>query len=161
IKASYNQASEKKIFNNAAQVWNHTFYWNCLAPKAGGDPTGNIKAAIDKSFGSFADFKTKFTEAAMGQFGSGWVWVRERGGGVCERRHGVRGGQDVRPHDRRVGARVLHRLSQRAREVRRRVLEARQLGLREQELRLVTRCALTGAPVRSSCRRERVISPVV
>src|SRR6476659_7167822 len=52
------------IFNNAAQVWNHTFYWNCLAPRAGGDPTGNIKAAIDKSFGSFADFKKKFNEAA-------------------------------------------------------------------------------------------------
>jgi superoxide dismutase, Fe-Mn family len=83
IKASYNQASEKKIFNNAAQVWNHTFYWNSLAPKAGGEPTGNIKAAIDKSFGSFADFKTKFTEAAIGQFGSGWAWLVKTGDGLA------------------------------------------------------------------------------
>ena len=82
IKASHNQASEKKIFNNAAQVWNHTFYWNCLAPNAGGEPTGNIKSTIEKSFGSFADFKTKFNEAAVGQFGSGWAWLVKKGDGV-------------------------------------------------------------------------------
>src|SRR5215212_1105353 len=64
VKASQGQASEKKIFNNSAQVWNHTFYWNCLAPKAGGEPNGKIKDAIDKSFGSFADFKKKFSEAS-------------------------------------------------------------------------------------------------
>jgi superoxide dismutase, Fe-Mn family len=75
VKASQGQASEKKVFNNAAQVWNHTFYWNCLAPKAGGDPTGKIKDAIDKSFGSFADFKKKFSEASVAQFGSGWGWL--------------------------------------------------------------------------------------
>src|SRR3954453_858787 len=57
VKATNGQASEKKIFNNAVQVWNHTFYWKCLAPQAGGEPTGNIKGLIDKSFGSFADFK--------------------------------------------------------------------------------------------------------
>ena len=81
VKATNGQASEKKIFNNAAQVWNHTFYWNCLAPKAGGEPTGNIKGAIDKSFGSFADFKTKFNEAAVAQFGSGWAWLTKTGDG--------------------------------------------------------------------------------
>jgi superoxide dismutase, Fe-Mn family len=75
IKASQGQASEKKIFNNAAQVWNHTFFWHSLAPKAGGNPTGAIAAAIDKSFGSFTDFKTKFSEAAAAQFGSGWAWL--------------------------------------------------------------------------------------
>ncbi len=75
IKASYNQPSEKKFFNNAAQVWNHTFFWHCLAPNAGGNPTGAIAAAIDKSFGSFDDFKKKFTEASIGQFGSGWGWL--------------------------------------------------------------------------------------
>ena len=75
VKASNGQASEKKVFNNAAQVWNHTFYWNCLAPKAGGDPTGNVKGAIDKSFGNFADFKKKFNDAAAAQFGSGWAWL--------------------------------------------------------------------------------------
>lgn len=75
VKATQGQASEKKVFNNAAQVWNHTFYWHSLAPKAGGEPTGKIKEAIDKSFGSFADFKTKFSEAAAGVFGSGWAWL--------------------------------------------------------------------------------------
>jgi Fe-Mn family superoxide dismutase len=82
VKASAGQASEKKIFNNAAQVWNHTFYWNCLAPNAGGEPTGNIKTAIEAAFGSFADFKTKFNEAAVGQFGSGWAWLVKKGDGV-------------------------------------------------------------------------------
>lgn len=63
------------IFNNAAQVWNHSFYWNCLAPKAGGEPSGDIAAAINKSFGSFAQFKDKFNSAAVSLFGSGWVWL--------------------------------------------------------------------------------------
>lgn len=75
VKASQGQASEKPIFNNSAQVWNHTFYWHSLAPKAGGEPTGAIGAAIDKSFGSFAEFKDKFSKAAAGQFGSGWAWL--------------------------------------------------------------------------------------
>ncbi len=75
VKATNGQASEKKVFNNAAQVWNHTFYWHCLAPKAGGDPTGAIAGAIDKSFGNFADFKKKFNDAAAAQFGSGWAWL--------------------------------------------------------------------------------------
>ncbi len=66
---------DKKIFNNSAQVWNHTFFWHCLAPKAGGNPTGAVAAAIDKAFGSFDAFKTKFSEAALGQFGSGWAWL--------------------------------------------------------------------------------------
>jgi Fe-Mn family superoxide dismutase len=81
IAATNGQASEKKVFNNAAQVWNHTFYWNSLAPKAGGDPTGKIKDAIDKSFGSFADFKTKFSDAAAAVFGSGWAWLVKAGDG--------------------------------------------------------------------------------
>ena len=83
VKASL-AAGDKKIFNNAAQVWNHTFFWNGMAPKAGGEPTGAIKAAIDKAFGSFADFKTKFSEASIGQFGSGWGWlVKGADGGLA------------------------------------------------------------------------------
>lgn len=63
------------IFNNAAQVWNHTFYWNCLAPKAGGEPSGALAAAINTAFGSFAQFKEKFSSTAVGTFGSGWAWL--------------------------------------------------------------------------------------
>jgi Fe-Mn family superoxide dismutase len=63
------------IFNNAAQIWNHTFYWNCLSPKGGGEPTGALVDAINKTFGSFAAFKEKFTATAVGTFGSGWAWL--------------------------------------------------------------------------------------
>lgn len=63
------------LFNNAAQVWNHTFYWHCLAPKAGGEPKGALLEAINKSFGSFEEFKQKFTQTAIGTFGSGWAWL--------------------------------------------------------------------------------------
>ncbi|EPB5124575.1 superoxide dismutase [Fe] [Klebsiella pneumoniae] len=69
------RTSEGGVFNNAAQVWNHTFYWNCLAPNAGGEPEGELAAAIAKSFGSFADFKAKFTDAAAKNFGAGWTWL--------------------------------------------------------------------------------------
>ena len=68
-------AADGGLFNNAAQVWNHTFYWNCLAPKAGGEPTGEVSELINTHFGSFDAFKTAFTQAAMGQFGSGWAWL--------------------------------------------------------------------------------------
>ena len=63
------------IFNNAAQVWNHSFYWNCLSPKGGGEPSGALADAIAKNFGSFAAFKEKLTNAAITQFGSGWAWL--------------------------------------------------------------------------------------
>ena len=63
------------IFNNAAQVWNHTFYWNCLSPKGGGEPKGALAKAIESAFGSFADFKEKFSASAAGNFGSGWTWL--------------------------------------------------------------------------------------
>ena len=62
------------IFNNAAQVWNHSFYWNCLSPN-GGAPTGALAAAIDTAFGSFDNFKAEFTKAAATNFGSGWTWL--------------------------------------------------------------------------------------
>ncbi len=63
------------VFNNAAQAWNHTFYWNCMAPGAGGAPTGALAAAIDRDFGSFDAFKDAFSKAAVGVFGSGWCWL--------------------------------------------------------------------------------------
>jgi Fe-Mn family superoxide dismutase len=63
------------LFNNAAQVWNHTFYWHCLSPNGGGEPTGKLADAINKAFGSFAAFKETFTQTALGTFGSGWAWL--------------------------------------------------------------------------------------
>jgi len=63
------------IFNNAAQVFNHTFYWNCLSPNAGGEPSGKLAEAINQAFGSWTAFKEKFTQTAVGTFGSGWAWL--------------------------------------------------------------------------------------
>jgi len=69
------------LFNNAAQVWNHTFYWNCLSPNGGGEPTGAVADAISKAFGSFEDFKKEFNEKAAGNFGSGWTWLVKKSDG--------------------------------------------------------------------------------
>ncbi|ANE57176.1 MULTISPECIES: superoxide dismutase [Fe] [Methylomonas] len=70
------------VFNNAAQVWNHTFYWNCLSPNGGGEPTGGLANAIERSFGSFEKFKEEFTKCAVTTFGSGWAWLvkNDKGG---------------------------------------------------------------------------------
>ncbi|WP_297831124.1 Fe-Mn family superoxide dismutase [Thermomonas sp.] len=70
------------MFNNAAQVWNHSFYWNCLKPNGGGEPTGKLLEAIDAAFGSFAKFKEEFTKTAVGTFGSGWAWLVQRPDGT-------------------------------------------------------------------------------
>jgi Fe-Mn family superoxide dismutase len=63
------------IFNNSAQIWNHSFYWNCLSPGGGGEPSGALADAVNNSFGSFAAFKEKFSNTAVTQFGSGWAWL--------------------------------------------------------------------------------------
>lgn len=78
------KSSEGGLFNNAAQVWNHSFYWKCLSPKGGGEPTGSLAEAITASFGSFAKFKEDFTQAALTQFGSGWAWLVKNEGGALE-----------------------------------------------------------------------------
>jgi Fe-Mn family superoxide dismutase len=67
--------SSGSIFNNAAQVWNHTFYWNCLSPNGGGEPDGELADAINRQFGTFIQFKERFTNAAVTLFGSGWTWL--------------------------------------------------------------------------------------
>jgi len=67
--------SSGAIFNNAAQVFNHSFYWECLSPNSGGEPTGKLAQLIDNNFGSFASFKEKFTATAIALFGSGWTWL--------------------------------------------------------------------------------------
>ena len=72
------RSSTGGMFNNAAQVWNHTFYWNCLAPNTGGQPTGKLLDAINSAFGSFDAFKEKFTQTALTTFGSGWAWLVQR-----------------------------------------------------------------------------------
>jgi Fe-Mn family superoxide dismutase len=74
--------SSGPIFNNAAQIWNHTFYWNSLAPNAGGKPAGDLAAAIDASFGSFEQFKDAFSKCAVGTFGSGWAWLVKNADGT-------------------------------------------------------------------------------
>lgn len=70
--------SQGGMFNNAAQVWNHTFYWNCMKPNGGGAPSGKLADAITKAFGSFDAFKEEFTKTCVGTFGSGWGWLVQR-----------------------------------------------------------------------------------
>ena len=72
------------LFNNAAQVWNHTFYWNGLSPKGGGEPTGALADAINSAFGSFSEFKEKFTTSCITNFGSGWTWLVKNKSGALE-----------------------------------------------------------------------------
>ncbi len=76
--------SSGPIFNNAAQVWNHTFYWKCLSPKGGGNPGGSLAEKLNQSFGSFAKFKELFTEASLTLFGSGWTFLVQNKDGSLE-----------------------------------------------------------------------------
>ncbi|WP_064606691.1 superoxide dismutase [Fe] [Photobacterium sp. J15] len=78
------KTSEGGVFNNAAQIWNHTFYWHCLSPNAGGEPTGEVADAIAKAFGSFEEFKAKFTDAAINNFGSSWTWLVKKADGSLD-----------------------------------------------------------------------------
>jgi Fe-Mn family superoxide dismutase len=75
------KTAEGGLFNNAAQVWNHTFYWNCMSPSGGGQPSGDVAAAINGLSGSFNAFVEAFSAAAAGQFGSGWAWVTKDSAG--------------------------------------------------------------------------------
>jgi Fe-Mn family superoxide dismutase len=74
------KSAEGGLFNNAAQTWNHSFFWNCLKPNGGGEPTGDLLAAINRDFGSFDEFKKQFSATAAAQFGSGWGWLVSEGG---------------------------------------------------------------------------------
>jgi superoxide dismutase len=124
------------IYNNSAQIWNHTFFWNCMKPQGGGAPTGALAKAIDAKWGSYDAFKEAFVKSAVGNFGSGWTWLVKKADGGGHREHRRRRhAADHRRHgaaDRgRVGTRVLHRLPQPAPEVRRDLPgQAGELGLR-------------------------------
>ncbi len=72
------------LFNNAAQVWNHSFYWNCLSPNGGGEPEGAVADAINSAFGSFEEFKSAFTDSAVNNFGSGWTWLIKEADGALK-----------------------------------------------------------------------------
>ena len=72
------------VFNNAAQVWNHSFYWNCMAANGGGEPQGELAALIEQNFGSFEQFQEQFTQAGMTRFGSGWAWLVKNTDGSLE-----------------------------------------------------------------------------
>jgi Fe-Mn family superoxide dismutase len=76
--------SAGEIFNNAAQVWNHTFYWKCMKKDGGGVPDGELAGAIDRQWGSFEQFKELFAKAAIGHFGSGWTWLVKNPGGSLD-----------------------------------------------------------------------------
>lgn len=82
MKQSAGKADKAAIFNNAAQIWNHTFYWNSLRPNGGGQPTGSLKSKIETTFSGYDNFRKQFVEAAMGQFGSGWAWLVEEAGAL-------------------------------------------------------------------------------
>ena len=81
LEAIVKKAPAGGVYNNAAQVWNHTFYWNCLKPNGGGEPTGKLADAINAAFGSFDKFKEEFTKTSVGTFGSGWGWLVQRADG--------------------------------------------------------------------------------
>ena len=78
------QKSSGGMYNQAAQIWNHTFFWNCLKPNGGGEPTGALLAAINRKWGSFADFKKAFVASAVGNFGSGWTWLIKKADGTVD-----------------------------------------------------------------------------
>ena len=78
------KSSSGGVFNNAAQIWNHTFYWHSLSPNGGGEPTGAIAEAINAAFGSFADFQAKFNDMAVNNFGSSWTWLVKKADGTLD-----------------------------------------------------------------------------
>jgi len=75
IRASFAKPDEAKIFNNTAQIWNHTFFWQSIQPNGGGEPTGEIAKRLKEAFGSYDGFRKEFVAAATGRFGSGWAWL--------------------------------------------------------------------------------------
>jgi Fe-Mn family superoxide dismutase len=84
ISAAAADSSKKGLFNQSAQIWNHTFFWNCLSPNGGGDPDGDVGKAINDAFGSYDKFAADFKAKAVAQFGSGWAWLVKTSGGAVD-----------------------------------------------------------------------------
>ncbi len=84
LEAIVKKAPAGGIYNNSAQVWNHTFFWNCMKPNGGGEPAGSLADAIKAKWGSFEDFKKVFTTSAVGNFGSGWTWLVKKADGSVD-----------------------------------------------------------------------------
>ena len=84
LEAIVKKAPAGGLYNNAAQVWNHTFFWNCMKPNGGGAPTGALAAAINTKWGSFDEFKKTFQTSAVGNFGSGWTWLVKKADGSVD-----------------------------------------------------------------------------
>jgi Fe-Mn family superoxide dismutase len=107
------------IYNNAAQIWNHTFFWSCMKPGGGGEPSGALGDAIKAKWGSYAAFKEAFQKSAVGNFGSGWTWLVKKADGSVDivnmgaAGHAAHHRRQGAADDRRLGARLLHRLPQR------------------------------------------------
>jgi|GEM_PF-6466408 len=136
VSLIYDEPSMSAVFNNVAQALNHTFYWSCLKPGGGGEPSGRIKAAIEATFSSAAYFRKALSEAAIAQFASGWG-LAGRGQGPpqdrahAQRRHPHRARLQAPVRDRRLGACLLPGLPEQTRGLRqRRAGQAHQLGVR-------------------------------
>ncbi|KON80004.1 superoxide dismutase [Fe] [Azoarcus sp. PA01] len=84
LEAIVKKAPAGGLYNNSAQVWNHTFFWNCMKPNGGGEPAGSLADAIKAKWGSFEDFKKTFTTSAVGNFGSGWTWLVKKADGSVD-----------------------------------------------------------------------------
>ncbi|MDX1712015.1 MAG: superoxide dismutase [Rhodovibrionaceae bacterium] len=84
ISAAASDSSKQGLFNQSAQIWNHSFFWNCLSPDGGGQPDGDVAKAIDDAFGSYDKFAEEFKAKAVAQFGSGWAWLVKKNGGAVE-----------------------------------------------------------------------------
>ena len=138
IMAVAGKPDKQPVFNNAAQVWNHTFFWNCMKPGGGGAPSGPVAEKIE-ALGGWEKFVEDFKAAAVGRFGSGWAWLVADNGELQDREHAERrdaGGprRHAAARGGRVGARLLPRLPEPASRLRPDLLrQARQLGLRERE----------------------------
>jgi len=130
------KTSSGGIYNNSAQIWNHTFFWNCMKPAGGGEPGGALAAAINAKWGSYAAFREAFVKSAVGNFGSGRTWLVNPRHRRC-RRHAADHRRHRSADRRRLGTCLLHRLPQSAAEVRRNLpRQTGQLGIRPGQLRL-------------------------